>query len=811
MVVATAGALQARTRKGDKLAAQGKQAELRQDWEKALEFYEQALAQDPSDAMYLLNARRARFAAAQARIDGGQKLRREGKLEEALEEFKKAYLIDPSSPIAEQELGITLDMMERDRKAREKGEPLKPEERSRTPGEAARHDAEERLASVRSVAVLKPLSPAPITLKMNNQPPKVLFETVGKLAGINVLFDPEYQSQAQARNVNVELANATLEEALDYLAVLTKSFWKPLSANAVFVTVDNQNKRQEYEEHVTRIFYLTNVTAQQEVQEIMSVIRAVGNVQRVFAFNAQNAIIVRGTADTVELAEMIIHNLDRPRSEVVVDVIVMEANRSRTRDLTLSPTSGANAGINIPLVFTPGGPKTTGGDGDGKTGSGATALSLARLGKLSSNDYSLTLPGAMLEALMSDRGTRVLQSPQVRTVDGQKASLKIGDRVPYSTGGFQPAFGQVGTGFNSLYSSFQFLDVGVNVDITPKVHSGEEVSLHIELDISNVRDRIDIGGISQPVVGQRKVVHDIRLREGEVSLLGGLIQQQETKAISGVPGLASIPLLRRLFTSESIEKNESEMLIAIVPHVVRTPDFDESSYKGIASGSERVIRLNYAPRRAEEPAAPKPPAPAPAAIVPGAPVVAEPAPAKPEPAPPAAKPEPEQPPAPALAAAKPEAPAPAPPPGVPAVPMIVPAAKPSVAFAPATVEAQPGATVTLELQVLNVADLFDAPLRFKFDPHVLRLNEITRGGLFRGDFREVIFTRNILNDTGDATVNLGRMEGMGGVSGSGTLVTLTFQVVGKGSTTVTAPQVSLRDSRGQTILSASPQVTVQVK
>jgi len=597
--------------------------------------------------------------------------------------------------------------------------------------------------------------------------------------------------------MSVELNNATLEEALDYLAVMTKSFWKPLSANAVFVTLDNQNKRQEYEDHVTRVFYLTNVTSQQELTEISSTVRAVANVQRVFVFNSQSAIIVRGSADQVALAEMLIYNLDKPRSEVLVDVVVMETTRVKSRDLALGPTSGGGSGLTFAVS-----PKTT-TTGEGTNATTSSSVSLARLGHLSTNDWSVNLPGATLEALMSDRNNRVLQSPQVRVVDGQKASLKIGDRVPYSTGGFQPAFGQVGTGFNSLYSSFQFLDVGVNVDITPKVHNPDEISLHIELDISNVRDRIDIGGIQQPVVGQRKVVHDIRLKEGEVSLLGGLVQTQETKTVSGIPGLASIPVLRRLFTSESIEKTESELMIAIVPHVLRTPEYEPGSYKGISSGSDRVIRLSFARPRAEEPAAPVKPAtettPVPGAPAP-VPVKPEtPAAPKPEAAPPAEPvPPPEQP--------KPEAAAPVTPP----VPTPVPAPA-SLVFTPAAVEAQPGTTVTIELRVNGVRDLFDSPLRFKFDPQVLRLNEIQRGTLLTGDGQQVIFTRNILNDRGEASVNLMRPPGSGGVSGSGSLVTLTFQVVGRGVATVSAPGVALRDSQSQTILTASPQATIQVK
>lgn len=758
--------LEGRTRKGDKLVAEGRRAERQQDWEKALEFYEQAVSEDPGDPSYRLLATRMRFQAAQARVDRGQKLREEGKLTEAVEELRRALAIDPSSVIARQELREVLDILDREEKARQRGEKPEekaPQERGLSAAELARRELEARLAAARSVPELKPLSPTPITLKMNNQPPRVLFETVGKLAGINVLFDPEFTTQVPARPLNVELVNATLEEALDYIALITKAFWKPLSSNTVFVTADNPTKRQEYEDQVARVFYLTNVATQQELTEIMSAIRAVTNAQRIFPLQTQMALLVRGTVDQVALAEMLLRNLDRPRPEVVVDIIVMEVNRSRTRDLT----SGI-PGLNIPILFTPRNPVSRGGtQGGGQAGGSSDLISLSRLDKLSTSDWSITLPGALLEALMSDRSTRVLQSPQVRTADGMKASLRIGDRVPYSTGGFQPAFGQIGTGLNTLFNTFQFLDVGVNVDLTPKVHGTDEVSLHVELDISQVRDRVDIGGISQPLVGQRKVIHDIRLREGEVSLLGGLIQTQETKAVSGVPGLASIPLLGRLFSSESVERNESELVVAIVPRVVRAPELDALSYKGIAAGSERAVRVSYErrpPESAAPAAAPKPP----------------------EAPPPAPEP-------------KPEAPAPA------------PAAAARVVLAPSPAEAQLPGVVTLAIQAENVTDLFDAPIRVKFDPSFLRLNEVQRGGFLSGDGREVIFTRNILNDTGDATIQLSRLPGTGGISGSGTLVTLVFQAVARGTTAVTLPELSWRNSRGETVLSGSPQVSVNIK
>jgi general secretion pathway protein D len=789
--------LQARTRKGDKLLAQGRRAEVRKNWDEALDLYEQALSDDPGDAAYQLAARRVRFQAGQAHVDAGQKLRANGNLAQALLEFQKAYAIDPASSVAEQELRRTLEMIEREKRkeAEKPNAKSSPEERGLTPAEESKKHAEEKISTMLPVPELKPLNQQPINLRMNNQPPRVLFETVGKLAGINVLFDPEYTSQARPQNV--EFNNSTLDEALDYLGVVTKSFWKPLSPNTIFVTNDNTTKRRDYEEQVARVFYLTNVTTAQELQEIVTAVRSVADIQRIFTYNAQNAIIVRAEADRIALAEKIISDLDKPKPEVVVDVIVMEASKVRSRDLAAAI---APNGINSPINFTPRQSITTGttstsnnnNNNNGQStntpaaaSSGSTQVSIANLGRIGSRDFSLTVPGGLLEAVMKDSGSRVLQSPQVRAADGQKASLKIGDKVPYATGSFQPGIG--GVGINPLVNTqFTFLDVGVNVDITPKIHGASEVSLHVELEISTVRERINLGGIEQPVVGQRKVIHDIRMREGEVNLLGGLMQEQDTKTITGVPGLSSVPVLRRLFTSESVEKNESELLIVLIPHVVRSPDITDQNLKGIAVGNATVVKLNYAakkPAPGEQPSAVTPPAGAAAGT---------PAPPQTEPAAPAVVPG-----------------QPSPPPGAVAKP--APPGSLRVGFIPPQIETPVNQPVTVTLNVTDAVDLAAAPMKIKFDPKILRLNDVIRGNLLSNDGQEVIFTKNILNDTGEATINLNRKPNQGGVTGSGTLITLNFQAVGRGATTVVVPDLALRSAQNALISQSSPQVTVTVK
>src|ERR1022692_2144111 len=238
---------------------------------------------------------------------------------------QKAYAINPGSAAAAQEVRRTTEMIERERKrVEETGKESTPKERALTEGEKAKKETEDRIDSILGVPQLRAIDPSPIHLRMNGSA-KLLFETVAKVAGLNVLWDPEYQPQVK-NSIPVEFENSTLEEALDYLAVITKSYWKPLSSNTIFITMDNPNKRRDYEEQVAKVFYLSNVSTPQELQEIVNAVRSVADIQRFFPYNAQNAIIAKGSADQVALAEKILHDLDKPRSEVVVDIIVMEAS-----------------------------------------------------------------------------------------------------------------------------------------------------------------------------------------------------------------------------------------------------------------------------------------------------------------------------------------------------------------------------------------------------------------------------------------------------------------------------------------------------
>jgi general secretion pathway protein D len=778
----------ARTRKGDKFLAQGKERAARKDWDGALDFFQKALAEDPGDPGYELEVHQARFQASEAHVQEGLKLRKAGSLAPALLEFEKAFGIDPSSSVAEQEIRTTTQMIEREKK---KG--ADSDTRSLTPSQLAKRDTQEKIDSMLPVPELRPLNAQPINLKMNSQPTKILFETVGKLAGINVLFDSEFKENNKQ---SIELTGATLYEALDYLAVISKAFWKPLSANTIFVAQDNTTKRRDYEEQVMKVFYLTNVTTPQELQEIVTAVRSVADIQRLYVYNAQNAIIARGEADRIALAEKIIHDLDKPKSEVVVDVLVFQVSSDMTRTLgaalsslsipvnfaprssisTPSTSTSTAASTSTPTSNTTGTTTTT-----GTSTSTAASIPLAYIGKVNTEDFSTVLPSGMLQAVLSDSGTRVLQSPQLRSVDNQKATLKIGEKEPIASGSFQPGVG--GVGINPLVNTqFTFIDVGVNVDLTPKVHDNGEISMHVEIEISSVQSYVNLGGISQPIISQEKVQHDIRMKDGEVNLLGGLKQMSDSTTVSGIPGLSSIPVIKWLFSSKTVSKSSQELLIALIPHIVRRPDYTEEEMRGIAVGSATVVKLNYAHPDGEP--APKSATPA----APGAPA----APMAPMAAPPVTVPQ----------AAPPQAGGPQ------AAP---PQAGASVNFVPAQVEAAMGGSFNVNLVVANATDLFSAPLQVKYDPKALKLTGVAQGNLMASDGQQATFTKSIQDATGEADITLNRLPGTGGISGSGMLVTLTFTTLARGTTSVSAPAFSPSNSQGQPISNSTPQLTVNVK
>jgi general secretion pathway protein D len=730
----------------------GQDAEARQNYEQAYDDFKQAYDLKPKDLRYRSAFERLKFLAGASHVHRGKLLREAGKLEEALAEFQKAAEVDPSSFIAQQEIRQTQKMIEAAKA---------PAPRSEAPPPGM---LEKRLQEAQGPVELAPIANLPITLMVTNDT-KQIYETVGQLAGINVLFDPEYTS----RRIRIELNGVTLQDALQIIALESKTFWRPVTSNTVFVAADNQQKRKEVEQSVIRTFYPSNLSQPTEMQDVVNTLRQILDIQKVQALPAEGAIVVRGTPDQLALAEKVIDDLDKAKPEVIVDVAILQVNRDKAHTLGINPPTSATVALqnNVNTTSTT---STTASTGASTTTTGTpNQVNLNRLGNLNATDFTVTIPQATASALFSDSDTKLIQNPQIRSVDGQKASLKIGERVPIATGSFQPGIG--GVGINPLVNTqFQYLDVGVNIDITPKIHANDEVSMKISMDISSVTGTSSIGGINQPIIGRKTIEHEIRLRDGEVSLLGGMLEDQQTRSVSGLPGLSQIPILKYLFSQTQTDHSENEIVFVLIPHIVREPDLEAANGKAIDVGTANSIQL----RRITPLVAPTT-VPASQNQVPAAaPMTQNSASAQ-------------TPPQPAVSGGA------------------------SFSFDPPSVTQAAGSSFAVNILLSGAQNVYSVPLQVSYDPKLLQVANVSNGSFLSQDGQAVVLANRDDDTTGTLQITATRPPGVGGVTGQGAIVTLTFMAKAVGQGTLTISKGGARDPGMQAIpvMGAVASVTIQ--
>jgi len=747
--------------KAKTLYSKGEDAEARQKYVEAYEFFKQAYDLKPKDLRYRTSFERIRFEAAASIVHQGQKLCDDGKLDEAVAAFRKALEIDPSLFIAKQELERTLKMIDEQRN---------PQQQPAGPPAGL----ERRVRELPGPVELAPISNIPITVKLTDKSDTV-YRTIGQLAGINVLLDPDYVPKP----IKVELNGVTLEDALEITALESKTFWRPVTPNTIFVAQDNIAKRKELEQSVLKTFYLTNLSAPTELQDVVNAIRAVLDVTRVQQLLSQNALIVRGTPDQIALAQKLVEDLDKARPEVIIDIAVMQISKDKSRTLGLSPPTSASVSLQDNVTST-----TSSSSSGSTTSSSGSGINLNTLANLNATNFQVTIPSANLSAVMGDSDTKLIQNPQIRSIDNQKASLKIGERLPVATGSFQPGIG--GVGINPLVNTqFQYIDVGVNIDVTPHIHSDREVTLKITMEISSEIGQASIGGITQPIIGQKKVdLGEIRLKDGESSLIGGIMDDSQTRSLSGIPGLAQIPILKYLFGQTTQDHSSDETVFAITPHVIRGTEVSEINQRAIDIGTSTTISLRHVNHPQAAPAQ-TPQTAAPAAQPPAAqPPVNQPTnqpPASPAPTSQSAAPNP--------SAARPA----------------------SFLFDPPTIQAAKGNTFVVNLLLSGAQNVHTVPVRLDYDPRMLQLVNVVNGGFLSQDGQLVTLAHREDEIKGESTITASRPSGAGGVSGQGAVVTITFQAKADGQTPLTITQGGARDPGLQaiTVNGAQASVTVQ--
>jgi len=782
--VSVAGA----TDKAKQLYKQGLQAETRLDYVDAYNLYHQAYELKPADLTYRASFERVRFLAAASLVHQGELLVNAGKLQEALTLFERALGIDPSSFIAQQEANKVRDTL---RKAQQ-------EEQGTAPPPTPTSELHKRMEQATGPVQLAPISDTPITLVLSEDS-KTIYESIGKLAGINVLFDPDYTS----RRIKVNLNGVTLEQALEITALESKTFWRPVTPNTIFVAADTPAKRKELEQSVIRTFYLTNLSQPNELQDLVNILRTLLDTQRLQQFPSQQAIVVRGTPDQIAMAEKLIEDLDKSRPEVVVEVVIMQVQRNKLQNLGIQPPSSASATLidNSQTQNTINGTNVGTGNGTVTTTSGAATgtINLNSLAHLNATNFQVTIGSATAFFLYTDSSSKILQQPQIRALDGQKASLKLGERVPVATGSFQPGIG--GVGINPLVNTqFNYIDVGVNVDITPRIHGLDEVTLKVAMDISAVDSYQNIGGIQQPVIGQRKIEQEIRLKEGEANIMGGILEETDTKNLQGIPGLAQIPFFRYLFSNEQKNRIDNELVFMLVPHIVRAQEISPSNTKPIDVGTANVIQLHRPSILPETTQVINSPG------VSARTGAAQGAPAQTPPQgqlgqTPGAPPSQNQLPG-----------------GVPQSqvqpqdqsPATAPTGSAIVSFDPANLNQAVGSTFTVNVSVAGAQGVNSVPLQITYNPTVLQLLNVSNGPLLEQDGQPVALVHRDDAMAGILQLTASRPPGTPGVSGNGSVFTLTFQAKAAGQSTLSINRAQLKNASMQTMPATGSQAIVTV-
>ena len=525
-------------------ARRGGLAEQAGDFDLAVVEYTRAVQQKPADRAARLALDRARLRAAQEHHTRGRRFVYAGKLDEALVEFQLAAELNPASKEIEESVRDTrIQLRTRIAVARE--------------GKTRLETLVERSRALPPPGMDLPTDvKLPASLVFRSSPSRDVFTAIARFANISLVFDPDFRDQP----VTVDLRNNGLEDALSAVATSTKAFYRVTGPRTVTIIPDTAAKRREYEEEIIRTFYLSNA----DLKETIDVLRIVIDARRIAPIAANNAIAIKDTPERVAAAARLISAIDKARPEVVIDVELLEVDRTRLRDYGMQIASPGSPGIN------------------GTARVDETNLTLRNLRNLTQSDIMLTnLPGLYYRLLKTDSNTRTLANPQLRTTEGLPAQARFGERVPIPVTQFAP----IATGglAQQPVTSFNYENIGVNIDITPRTHHDDEVSLAIKVSVSSISGT-GFGGL--PTFGNREINTVIRLRDGETNMLAGLIRDDERRVLDGIPGLSDLPVIGRLFAHSRKETQETDIVLTLTPRIIRVLDLSEADLRPFRVGRE---------------------------------------------------------------------------------------------------------------------------------------------------------------------------------------------------------------------------------
>ena len=767
----------------------GQKEMRRENWDKAILDYSKALALDPGNTRYSVGLARAKVSSASEHFQRGKRYLAAQQYELSIAEFQQVLMLAPGHQYAANE-------MRRAAKALHDRDAL-PSELEQIKERARQKD----LGPPR----LDPRTNIPIVLSFADVKIGKIFEAMGKAAGINFIFDDKTDLD---KPMTIDIGNVTLEQALEILMLQTKNFYKVIDEYTLLIAPDSRQKRQEYEDQVIRTFFLSNGDTKQVVTLLRSLLQA-----RQIAENEDlNSITVKDTPDKVAIAERILSANDKSKGEVLINVELLEVNRNLTRTVGLDLSSKRLA-----LTF--------------RGGSASVALNDLDSLKQQGNWTIGVIPSVLLDFLRSDGDTRIIAEPQVRVSEGEQAEILIGDRVPIPTTSFNTS--QTVGGNIVPVTSFTYQNVGITLQIEPRVHHNKEVTLKVQVEISQLGVPVTTGaGQEQPTIGTRQIQTVIRLRDGETNLLAGLIASERSDAHSGVSGLSDIPGLKRLFGQTNYSKKEKDIIMTLTPRIIRVPDFTEDDLATLWVGTEENMTLRGPARNALNQSPFALPEEQRSTLAPGQeesvemsmptrkggalnritpsaeverdraeqqggeePAVAPPVEEQPTPAPggavvppPAEEPAAEEPPAEEPEPAEEEEPPPA------------PSGKAFVELSPSAPSYHVGESVTVQVNIREGENIGSVPFHLRYNPQVLQFVSPAEEGTFmNADGTQTIFLATPTGGGGQVVVGLSRLSGEKGASGNGVLATFHFLAAAAGDAGFAFTGATVKDSQANNL------------
>jgi len=545
--------------------SRGRSAEQRQDYDRAVLEYTEALRLSPDDVDARTALNRSKLRAAADHFQRARRLAGLGQHEQALVEFELAAELNPASGDIDKGLQQTREAL-------------------RSQVTATRRDKTELERMIERARELPPAGlelpddvTMPASLLFREASSRDVFLSIGRFANISVAFDPTFREVP----VTVDLRNAMLDDALRSVANSTQNFYRVTAPRTVLVIPDTAAKRREYEEEVVRTFYLSNA----DLKETMDLLRMVLDARRISPTTSNNALTIKDTPERISAVARVLTAIDKARPEVIIDIELLEVDRKHLTEYGLHIASPGSPPIGLD------------GSVSAATDSNQT-LTLEALRNLSQSDIILAnLPSLYYRLLKTDANTRTLANPQLRTMEGVPAQARFGERVPVPVTTFAP----IATGGTPQQpiTSFNYENIGVNIDITPRTHHNEDVTLEVQVAVQSISG-VGFGGL--PTFGNREINTVIRLRDGETNMLAGLIRDEERQTVNGIPGLSDIPFVGRVFAHTETTTSQTDIVLTLTPHIVRALELNEVDLRAFRVGRDSLSTIGELPLPVDIPA-----------------------------------------------------------------------------------------------------------------------------------------------------------------------------------------------------------------